>query len=191
MNLAHVLLRIHRLRGPRRLGYGAFQDGGLLLSRTISNSCHGAGYLVPTASVYLVKEDPMSNVSVSQVFTVSPAALWELVGAPERLAAWHPAIAQSPVQGDSRTCTLADGATIQERITAHSDAERRYSYRIVEGPLPMRDYQSTLSVEPEGDGARLTWEAQFEAVGAPAADVESMVRGLYEAGMQSIGTHFG
>jgi hypothetical protein len=45
-------------------------------------------------------------------------------------------------------------------------------------------------VQPEGDGARLTWEGQFEAVGAPAAEVEAMVRGLYEAGLQGVGAHF-
>jgi hypothetical protein len=133
----------------------------------------------------------MSNISVSQVYSVTPEELWELVGPPERLAAWHPAIAQSPVQGDKRSCTLADGATLEERITAHSDAERRYSYCIVAGPLPIRDYVSTISVQAETGGARLTWEGQFEAVGAPAGEIEAMVRGLYEAGLNSVGAHFG
>lgn len=132
----------------------------------------------------------MSNISVSQVYTIAPATLWELVGAPEKLAAWHPAIAQSPVQGQLRTCILADGATVKEQITEHSDDERRYTYRITESPLPMKNYVSTLSVQPEGDGARLTWESQFEAVGAPAAEVEAMLRGLYEAGLQSVGARF-
>jgi hypothetical protein len=131
----------------------------------------------------------VSNVSVFQVYETTPAKLWALVGAPAKFAAWHPAVALSPVQGDQRLCTLADGAVIKEQITRHSDADRSYTYRITESPLPMRGYVSTISVQPDGEGARLRWESQFEAVGAPAAEVETMIRGLYEAGLKSVAAH--
>lgn len=132
----------------------------------------------------------MSKVSVSQVYIAASAPdLWALVGDPEGLASWHPAIAHSPiVDGDRRLVTLEDGATVKERITRHSDEDMSYSYEILESPLPISGYVSTVSVQAEGDGARLTWTSEFEPAGAPAADVEAMIRGLYEAGFQSVGT---
>jgi hypothetical protein len=128
----------------------------------------------------------MSNLRVSQSYAVAPATLWGIVGAPAGIAAWHPAMAQSPMDGDKRTITLADGAVINEQVIRHSDDDMAYTYRIVESPLPLRDYESTISVEIDPDGARLTWSAEFAPAGAPAADVEAMVRGLYEAGLQGV-----
>ena len=133
----------------------------------------------------------MSNISASQLYASSPDTVWSLVGDPQKFAAWHPAVIQSEVEGATRRCTLADGATIIEEIVRHSDSDRSYSYRIVESPLPIRDYVSTLRVEPDGQGARLTWESEFEAVGAPADEVETMLRGLYQAGLDSLAAHLG
>lgn len=128
----------------------------------------------------------MSNVSVSQHYSANPENLWALVGAPNQISAWHPAIAASETEGSTRRCTLADGAAIVEEITTHSDADKSYSYRILESPLPIRDYLSTLKVEADGSGAKLTWECQFETVGAPADEVETMIRGLYQAGLEAL-----
>jgi hypothetical protein len=183
-------MKTYRLQLPALPRYVVFREGELAIKAR--NSAPRNKVLRWSAGGPVRPEggDPMSNISVSHVYAIAPATLWALVGAPEKLANWHPAIAQSPVAGDQRTCILADGATVKEQITNHSDEDRRYSYRITESPLPMRDYVSTISVQSEGNGARLTWESQFEAVGAPAAEVEAMLRGLYEAGLQSVGAHF-
>jgi mxaD protein len=130
----------------------------------------------------------MAKVTVSQVFPAEASKLWALVGAPDSIASWHPAIATSVCGsgGATRVCKLPDGAEVHEEITHHSDAERRYSYRITKSPLPIANYVSTLSVQPEGGGARLVWESEFEAVGAPASEVEKKLRELYEAGMANL-----
>jgi hypothetical protein len=133
----------------------------------------------------------MSNVSISHVFDCTPEALWALVGAPAALSAWHPAIAESTVSDGARVCTLGDGASVRERIERHSDAERSYRYRILESPLPMRDYVSTISVHADEGGARFTWECDFEPHGMPASEVEAMIRGLYEAGVQGVAAQLG
>lgn len=135
----------------------------------------------------------MSKVSVSQVFATEPAQLWGIVGDPGGFASWHPAVAQSPLSegGRVRVCSLADGAEIHEEITEHSDAQLAYTYRIVESPLPIAGYTSTIRVTGEEGGARLTWESDFDVVGAPPAEVEGMIRGLYEAGLGSLASQLG
>ena len=131
----------------------------------------------------------MSKVTFTQQFAASPETLWQHVGQPENLATWHPAIESSQVSSDgrSRTCVLADGATINEEITAHDDADRRYTYRITGGPLPVENYVSTLSVAESDSGSSVTWEGDFDvAPGAPAAEVEEMIRGVYAAGLGAL-----
>jgi len=128
----------------------------------------------------------MSNVSVSFVYPVNPARAWTLVGSPERLADWHPAITESPSDGKTRTCTLADGGRVVETILEHNDASRSYRYAIESSPLPIRDYVSTLRVTADGAGCKVTWESDFEVVGAPPSEIEGAIRGLYEAGLSHL-----
>jgi uncharacterized protein YndB with AHSA1/START domain len=130
----------------------------------------------------------MSKVSVTQFVSRSAEKTWSLVGDPGKLAVWHPAIAQSPCSpdGKSRVCTLADGGEVSEEIL-HVDAARRsYTYRIVQSPLPLEGYVSTLSVEPADGGCRVTWTSEFEPAGIPAGELEGMIRGLYEAGLGAL-----
>lgn len=67
--------------------------------------------------------------------------VWRLAGDPGRIGEWLPALSGTSVDGDQRTCTTADGGTLRERVIEHSDAERYYTYEIVEAPLPVSSYQ--------------------------------------------------
>ncbi len=49
----------------------------------------------------------------------------------------------------------SDGQTIRQRLLAHSDVERFYSYEFCDpAPLPVVDYMATLRITPVVDGAR-------------------------------------
>lgn len=128
----------------------------------------------------------MSQVSVSREYTASADAVWGIVGDPAGISSWHPAIASSPVEGTKdRLCTLADGAEVVEEILEHSDEQRRYSYRIIASPLPMTDCVASISVSETGGGSKVTWESEFSPTG-DAAELEGMMRGLYEAGLNAL-----
>lgn len=130
----------------------------------------------------------MAKVSASHVYSTEAGKLWAVIGAPDAFASWHPAVAASPCGdgGRTRLCRLQDGGEIHEEITRHSDADRSYTYRVTKSPLPIANYVSTIAVEPEDGGARVVWEAEFDAVGAPPDEMERMIRGLYEAGLASL-----
>jgi len=130
----------------------------------------------------------MSNVSVSFVYPVSPDRAWEIVGPPAALADWHPAIAASPTEGTTRKCTLANGGEVLETILEHDDARRAYRYAIDEGPLPIRGYVSTVKVDADSAGCKVTWQSEFEVLEGPEADVEAALRGLYESGLTNLRT---
>lgn len=69
--------------------------------------------------------------------------------------------------GSVRTVN-SSGGVIRQRLLAHSDPERSYTYCFEgECPYPVRDYRATLRVTPvvDGDHAFVEWWAGFDADG--------------------------
>ena len=85
---------------------------------------------------------------------------------------WHPAVAEcvETKEGDVtfRTLTLKDGAKIKEKLTGTEDLA--YTYEIVEGPLPVKNYSSKLwlEVDDEPDRSVIYWQSEFDPATAPA-----------------------
>jgi Polyketide cyclase / dehydrase and lipid transport len=139
----------------------------------------------------------MSKVSLSTKLPVPARTVWDTVGGFNNLAKWHPAVARSDEAkkgtGTVRTLTLHGGGTIVERLDSKDDKSRSYTYSILEGPLPVQKYQATLKVSenPDGTGCTVEWASEFEPSGAPAGDAEKVIRGIYEAGFDSLRKMFG
>jgi hypothetical protein len=139
----------------------------------------------------------MSKVSLSTKLPVPARTVWDTVGGFNNLAKWHPAVARSDEtkKGTAtvRTLTLHGGGTIVERLDSKDDKSRSYTYSILEGPLPVQRYQATLKVSESADGIGCTveWSSEFEPAGAGASDAEKVIRGIYEAGFDSLRKMFG
>ena len=131
----------------------------------------------------------MAQVKVTHELNATADHIWSLIGDPADISAWHPAIATSQVANKQRNCSLADGGEISEEILNHDDNARTYTYRIVDSPLPIRDYVSTLSVEPgRTGGSSVTWEAEFEPEGIETEQLQAMLSGLYDVGLSALAT---
>ena len=61
-----------------------------------------------------------------------------------------------------------------------------YTYSILDGPLPVANYQSTLSVAADGDGSEIRWRGTFDAKGASDAEAEKVIAGIYESGIKAL-----
>jgi hypothetical protein len=133
----------------------------------------------------------MTTILRTTDLPVSADRAWAVVGKPESMSQWHPAIQSSQVQGTARTCVLPDGAQIHEEIRAHDDGARSYTYVITQSPLPVKDYASTIKVVSlDSGGSRLEWSCSYEPL-APAQEVESMIAGVYDAGLDALVQRFG
>lgn len=122
----------------------------------------------------------------------APEAVWEAVGDFCGIADWHPAV-ESCEESDSdgttrRTLTLAgDGGTLVEDLVSRDDEAMTYTYRIVEGPLPVQNYESTISVMAADEGSKLSWKGNFDPAEAATEDqATSVIGGIYDAGLQGI-----
>lgn len=78
---------------------------------------------------------------------------------------WHPAVAESRIEdgkapdqvGCVRNFRLVDGAHLREQLLALDDRNRTYTYCILESPIPLVGYVSTVALKPVSDGNRTFW----------------------------------
>lgn len=136
----------------------------------------------------------MSEVKRSLVLEVPASEVWQLIGGFGDIPEWHPAAESCTLHDQAgetrRVISLVGGGTITERLVAHDDAAMSCTYAIVESPLPVSDYRSTLSVVPSGNGCEVSWSGRFEPAGAPADKAERVVAGIYDAGLAALATRF-
>jgi hypothetical protein len=133
----------------------------------------------------------MASTSVSRLVPVSPQRVWNLIGGFDALPDWLPYIPQSTALegGRVRRLTNPDGDVITERLVAFSEAERHYSYAILEAPFPVTGYVSTLRVHPvagRDDLAEVQWSGRFTPDGVTDAEAEELFAGIYRDGLDAL-----
>ncbi|AJP48266.1 hypothetical protein PG1C_06925 [Rugosibacter aromaticivorans] len=88
--------------------------------------------------------------------------------------------------GSIRTLKQGD-AVFRERLESLDDTARIQRYAIVEAPVPLKDYVGELAVRDLGNNrCTMSWSSTFIVVGAPEAEVVSMIEGLYNTGIDHL-----
>ena len=98
-----------------------------------------------------------------------PADVWKFLKRFDGLKDWHPAFAKSDIikgkdgqLGSVRVLTVRDGPTFTEELLALNDASMSFTYCIIESPLPLDHYVSTMAVKPNGSGgSTVIWIGTF------------------------------
>jgi len=71
-------------------------------------------------------------------------------------------ITECRLDGDTRYCTLADGAKLVEKIISIDEAVKRIGYTITDGPMPLDFHFASLQVVKNGSGAQMIWSVDFK-----------------------------
>jgi mxaD protein len=137
------------------------------------------------------------NVSKEMTVNASPDTTWKMIGGFNHLDVWHPVVVGSKLISDKtgvgavRELTLGNGASIIEKLLTHDNTSRSYSYAITESPLPVDNYESTISVTPADDGKSLVkWTSKFNAKDTSDEEAIKAITGIYEAGLNNLDKHF-
>src|SRR5579859_3818676 len=95
--------------------------------------------------------------------------VWDAIKDFDSLQTWHPAFASDEIiKGENnrphavRKLTVKDGPSFTEELLEFDPANHTYSYRIIESPLPLRDYVSRITVTAKGSGSRVLWSGTFK-----------------------------
>lgn len=114
-----------------------------------------------------------------------PEQVWGLLGDLAAVTRWVPGVQTARMEGMRRICTMEDGSEIHEEI---SDLDRHsYRYDQTVHPLGFERSEGTLRVEPNGDGARVVWNAEIEfAVPGQEAQFLPMLEQGYAGALQRL-----
>lgn len=127
--------------------------------------------LVPSFSPVAALAHGPTPQKVEQTVTIAapPAAVWKVVGPFGNIGAWHPNVAKVEATGGdaggaTRKVTLKSGGTLEEGLDEWRADAMTYSYRMGEPDLkalPVSSYSATVTVMPDGQGAKVSWAGRF------------------------------
>ncbi|AEY86258.1 SRPBCC family protein [Streptomyces olivaceoviridis] len=133
----------------------------------------------------------MASTSVSRIVPASPDKVWSLIGGFDALPDWLPYIPESTALEGGRVRRLknSEGEVIIERLVDFNEAERHYSYAILQAPFPVNGYVSTLRVHAipgEENAAEVQWSGRFNPDGATENEVVELFTGIYRDGLDAL-----
>lgn len=144
----------------------------------------------------------MAQVYTSSVIGAPADRVWAVIRDFNALPRWHPAIADSRIEGGApadqigcvRAFRLRDGGHIRERLLALSDYDLSCTYSILESPMGVDNYVATLKLTPITDGERTfaEWSAEFDCpVEREAELVAHIGTGVFQGGFDALKERFG
>ena len=123
----------------------------------------------------------LNTVYISHVIDAPIEKVWEIMRDFNDMPSYHPGITKSVIEGGQpsdqvgcvRRLTLGDGF-VRERLLCLDDRNYVFTYNIIEGTLPVRDYVAGVRLHrvTEGNRTFAEWWADFEVVGV---DRETMI----------------
>lgn len=99
----------------------------------------------------------MATITKSATLRAPVADVWSVVSDIGNVPALTGMITESVIEGDHRTCRMADGQTLEESILSVDHDLRRLAYRVHSSPFPMTEHASSIVVSDEDGHARVTW----------------------------------
>lgn len=139
----------------------------------------------------------MVKISRSTVIDAPIGDVWDVLRDFNGHDRWHPAVAASRIEerrgsdqvGCVRDFLLKSGGALREQLLALSDEERAFTYCILDAPVPLAGYVSTVRLKRVTDGDRTFWhwQSEFEPPADQEAELTRLVgEEIYEAGFHAV-----
>ncbi|HYZ74492.1 MAG TPA: SRPBCC family protein [Chthoniobacterales bacterium] len=126
--------------------------------------------------------------------------VWSIIRDFNELPSWYPEVYGSSIEdnrlsdavGCVRSLYLKGGGHFRERLLALSDHEHKFTYTILESPLPIRNYVSTVQLRAiiENDQTYAEWTSDFDCAPDVEAELTTIVLGVYRAGFDCLKAKF-
>lgn len=139
----------------------------------------------------------MIQVYASTVIDAPAPRVWAVIRDFNALPQWHPAIAESRIEGNSpsdkvgciRNFRTQDGGVIREQLLALSDYEFECAYSILESPMGVENYVAKLKLTPVTDGDRTfaEWSAEFDCAPGRERELADFIgNGVFQGGLTAL-----
>ncbi|HYL70106.1 MAG TPA: SRPBCC family protein [Candidatus Dormibacteraeota bacterium] len=148
--------------------------------------------------------EPPKTLHVTETVEIKAPVekVWETVRDFDSLNKWHPGFSSDVlVSGDKNTVgavrklTIKDGPSFTEQLLAFDAPHHSMRYKILESPLPMTHYVSTISVLPgPGGTSKVIWRGSCKRKNTsdspPEAEsdagVTKLLKGVYRGGLDNL-----
>jgi mxaD protein len=133
----------------------------------------------------------MLSVSETVDLQAPAAEVWKTVGNFGAAASYLEVVDRCELMGSppgaERVLHLKGGGSVLERLILASDSDKAFRYTIVDSPLPVSDYVSTVRVDAlDPQRCRVTWSASFESHGVSDAEAQATIAGIYRMGFDGL-----
>ncbi len=139
----------------------------------------------------------MQRVMRSAIIDAPIERVWAVLRDFNSHDAWHPAVADSHIEGGEaadqvgcvRNFHLRDGAHIREQLLTLSDDAFVSTYCILDATVPLQRYVATVTLKRVTDGDRTFWHWQSTFDTPPGRErefAEMVGTGVYEAGFEGL-----
>ena len=139
----------------------------------------------------------MIQVYASTVIDAPAPKVWAVIRDFKALPQWHPAIAESRIEGNAapdkvgciRNFRTRDGGVIREQLLTLSDYEFECAYSILESPMGVANYVAKLKLTPVTDGDRTfaEWSAEFDCEPARERELAELIgNGVFQGGLTAL-----
>jgi hypothetical protein len=130
-----------------------------------------------------------AKAKVEQEIKSSKKKVWNIVGPFEKIGSWFNGIEKTEMKTSSngnsiRTLTLENGAVLSDELIG--EEEFAYTYKIIEGELPFKDYIGTIGVKDSTNGVSLYYEASIDVSEKNKDDSISFLENLYARAFKKI-----
>jgi NADPH:quinone reductase-like Zn-dependent oxidoreductase len=125
------------------------------------------------------------TITRSAVIEAPIARVWSVLRDFNGWQRWHPAVTRSRMENDLdgdvvgsvRRFTLNDGVEIREQLLSDNDRDTTFTTGILDAPLPLFNYVSTVRLKTITDGNRTFWDwrTHFQAPGGRVAELEQRI----------------
>jgi uncharacterized protein YndB with AHSA1/START domain len=144
----------------------------------------------------------MARSYASTVIDAPPDEVWARLRDFNGLSVWHSGlVADSEIEGGKtgdqvgavRSFTLTDGTHLREKLLAHSDEERSYTYDFQKTPFDVDNYCATIRVTPVTDGGKsfVEWWTTFDCDRGQIGHWESFFADeVFQGGFDALKGHF-
>jgi Polyketide cyclase / dehydrase and lipid transport len=141
----------------------------------------------------------MATIHVTSMIPAPVERVWEYVRDFNGLPKWFPGVTDSHIEpgalvnqaGCIRNFGLAGGPRIREQLLALSDHDHRWSYKMLDSPLPIGNYVATVRLSA-GDGNATLAEitSQFDVPPAQENEVVGLLTTTYGGAFALLNKHF-
>jgi Polyketide cyclase / dehydrase and lipid transport len=141
----------------------------------------------------------MAKIYISCVIEAPVETVWKYIRDFNGLPKWFPGVTDSHIEADQRSgqvgCIrnfgMQGGPRMREQLLALSDHTHCCTYKMLEGPLPVRNYVGTVHLLPVTDGDRTFAEymVEFDCPREQENELTTSLSRIYQGAFEHLMRH--